>query len=105
MTRGRKALTISILLGVVVAVGAGFGMAKLDPIIKASAAPGITAIDEQERLAYEQNTIDIVERYSGSVVSINVTVEGQRVNPFENLPPELRQFFRQFGPNVPFSQP
>ncbi len=57
----------------------------------------------QARLAYEQNTIDIVKRYGGSVVAINVTVRGQRVDPMKKLPPELRQFFRQFGmPNGPF---
>ncbi|MDN5849574.1 MAG: trypsin-like peptidase domain-containing protein [Nitrococcus sp.] len=96
------------MLGVVVAAGAGFGLAGLDPLVKASAARDITGVVGEERLAYEQNTIDIVEQYSPSVVAINVTVKGQRVNPFENLPPELRQFFRQFGPFGPdmrFSEP
>lgn len=104
MLRDRKALAISVLLGVVVAAGAGFGVTDLDPVAAASAAPDITAIDGQDHLVYEQNTIDIVRRYGPSVVAINVTVEGQRVNPLENLPPELRRFFQQFGQNVPFSQ-
>ncbi|MDN5870280.1 MAG: trypsin-like peptidase domain-containing protein [Nitrococcus sp.] len=108
MWRGGKALAVSILLGVAVAAGAGFSLVGLDPVVKASAAPEIMGIDGQAYLAYERNTIAIVDRYSPSVVAINVTVKGQRVNPFENLPPELRQFFRQFGPFGPdmrFSQP
>lgn len=105
MLREGKALPLALLLGVAVATGGCLGLTDLDPLGKALAAPAITAIAGQERLAYEQNTIDIVQRYSPSVVAINVTVEGQRVNPLENLPPELRRFFRQFGQNTPFSQP
>lgn len=107
MLRDGRVLFISILLGVVVAAGAGFRLTDLDPVTKASAASDITGIDGQDRLAYEQNTIDIVRRYGPSVVAINVTVEGQRVNPLKNLPPELRQFFQQFGSGrgIPFSQP
>ncbi|HYW91028.1 MAG TPA: trypsin-like peptidase domain-containing protein [Gammaproteobacteria bacterium] len=50
------------------------------------------------RLAYEQNTIDIVNKYGASVVAINVTVKGKRVNPMQNVPPQFRQFFKQFMP-------
>ncbi|MCO6440113.1 MAG: trypsin-like peptidase domain-containing protein [Nitrococcus mobilis] len=103
MLREGKTLPIAILLGVAVATGGDIGLADLDPLGKASAVPAITAVGGQERLANEQNTIDIVQRYSPSVVAINVTVEGQRVNPLENLPPELRRFFRQFGQNTPFT--
>ena len=74
----------------------------LEPVVAAHAQS-----EQQQRLAYEQNTIDVVKRYGPSVVAINVTVRGQRVNPMENLPPELRRFFRQFGMpnNSPFGQP
>ena len=98
-----KALSMASLLGVVVAA-VGFGV-DLDPLSKAAAAPPVTPVGAEERLAYEQNTIDIVKRYSPSVVAINVTVEGQRINPLENIPPELRRFFRQFGQSIPFSRP
>lgn len=51
----------------------------------------------QKLQAYERNTVDIVKHYKDSVVAINVTVRGKRVNPLEGLPPQMRQFFRQFG--------
>lgn len=46
----------------------------------------------------EQNTVDIVNEYGPSVVAVNVTVRGQRVNPLASVPPQLRPFFRQFAP-------
>lgn len=46
-------------------------------------------------LEWELNTIEIVERYGNSVVSINVEVRGQRVDPFQGTPQEgLPPFFR-----------
>jgi len=51
----------------------------------------------QKLLPYEQNTVHIVNKYKDSVVAINVTVSGKRVNPLEGLPPQMRQFFKQFG--------
>ncbi len=56
-----------------------------------------TANSSQAQLAYEQNTVQIVHRYGGSVVAINVTVRGKAVNPLKGLPPQMRQFFKQFG--------
>ncbi len=49
----------------------------------------------------EQNTVDIVKTYGPSVVAVNVTVQGQRVNPFQNLPQGLPPQFRQFIPQMP----
>lgn len=46
----------------------------------------------------EENTADIVDQYGPSVVAVNVTVRGQRVNPLASIPPQLRPFFRQFAP-------
>lgn len=47
------------------------------------------AFNETEALlAYEQNTIDVVEAFGPSVVAINVTVQGEPMRPFENIPPE-----------------
>ncbi|MCS4504447.1 trypsin-like peptidase domain-containing protein [Arhodomonas aquaeolei] len=45
----------------------------------------------------EQNTIDIVRRFGPSVVAVTVTIEGQPVDPLQNVPPELRPFFPRFG--------
>ena len=36
-------------------------------------------------LENEQNTVDIVKRFGPAVVAINVTIQGQRLNPFERL--------------------
>ncbi|MEX2542553.1 MAG: trypsin-like peptidase domain-containing protein [Trueperaceae bacterium] len=47
-------------------------------------------------LEWEQNTVDIVERYGNSVVSVNVEISGRRVDPFEGVPDEqIPPFFRQ----------
>lgn len=52
--------------------------------------------DTEGLLQYEQNTVEIVERYGNSVVSVNVEVRGQRVDPFEGIPEEqIPPFFRQ----------
>lgn len=49
-------------------------------------------------LPSELNTVRIVQQYGPSVVAVNVTVKGQRVNPLQNIPPRLRPFFRQLMP-------
>ncbi len=56
-----------------------------------------TAGRQHGLLAYERNTVNIVKHYKDSVVAINVTVRGERVNPLQGLPPAMRQFFQQFG--------
>ncbi len=63
--------------------------------------------ETQALLEYEQNTIDIVDRYSNSVVSILVEVAGQRVDPFEGIPEgQIPPFFyRFFGPQQEFETP
>ena len=61
--------------------------------------------EKQAMLQDETNTVDVFKTYGPSVVSVNVEVQGQQVNPFmqggqgqmQNLPPEFRQFFQQFG--------
>ena len=56
-------------------------------------------------LQYEQNTVDVVRRVGPSVVAVNVTAQGQTVGPQDSpfgdipedqIPPQLRDFFRQF---------
>ena len=67
-------------------------------------SPGRAAAQEQPQatdeglLEYELNTIEIVERYGNSVVSILVEVAGQRIDPFEGIPEDrIPPFFRFFG--------
>lgn len=60
--------------------------------------PGPVSADSGPRLAYEQNTIDIIKQYGPSVVAVNVTVKGARVNPLQNVPPQLQPFFKQLIP-------
>lgn len=57
-----------------------------------------SAIPEEGFLQYEQNTIEIFERYSPSVVAINVEVEGQQVLPegLEDFLDEVPEQFRRF---------
>lgn len=53
----------------------------------------------------ERNTISVVKRVAPSVVAVLVTVEGQRVDPLQNVPPELRQFFQHLVPDYRPGQP
>lgn len=61
----------------------------------------------QGLLPYEQNTVNIVRKYGNSVVAINVTVRGKPINPYANnnqqqqLPPQYKWFFKQFGLPIP----
>jgi serine protease Do len=62
--------------------------------------------DPEGLLASEQNTIDVVERFGSSVVSVNVEISGQRVDPFEGVPEEqIPPFFREFMPEQQLQQP
>jgi S1-C subfamily serine protease len=51
-------------------------------------------------LASEQNTIDVVNEFGPSVVAINVSVQGEAMRPFENVPPE--QLPPEFRDILPF---
>ncbi len=59
--------------------------------------------EKQALLQDETNTVNVFKTYGPSVVSVNVEVQGQQVNPFmqgqglQNVPPEFQQFFQQFG--------
>lgn len=52
-------------------------------------------------LPSEQNTVNIAKRYKDSVVAINVTVKGKAVDSLQNMPPQMRQFFKQFMGQMP----
>jgi S1-C subfamily serine protease len=51
-------------------------------------------------LADEQNTIDVVNEFGPSVVAINVTVRGESMRPFEDIPPD--QLPPEFRDLLPF---
>jgi len=49
-----------------------------------------------ELLPYERNTVKIAKKYKDSVVALRVTLHGVPVNPYKQLPPEMRRFFKHF---------
>ena len=58
-------------------------------------------LDEaQANLQNEENTIQVVETYGSSVVAVNVAVQGQRMNPFED-PQFFDQFPEEFQDQIP----
>ncbi len=67
-------------------------------------------LSEGALLEYEQNTINVFEQYSPSVVAVNVTVEGEQVIPegfeefFEGIPEEFRRFLEPQQPQQPRPQ-
>ncbi|MFW6344996.1 MAG: S1C family serine protease [Halomonas sp.] len=63
------------------------------------AAPAASA-DVEQLQPEERNTVEIFQRYGPSVVAIEVSVRGQRVDPFERIPedmipPQFREFFER----------
>lgn len=99
MTMKRVFDPLVAMMVVTLAAYALFGV-NLSPIPDAFAQP---TNDQSLRsagglLPDEENTVDIVDWYGPSVVAVNVTVRGQRVNPLASIPPQLRPFFRQFAP-------
>lgn len=95
MKRSRVLALCSVLATAAVA----YGVLTLQPGGAVVAhAQATNSAEQSQRLAYEQNTVDIVRKYGNSVVAVDVTVKGKRVNPLENVPPEFRQFFKQLMP-------
>jgi serine protease Do len=94
-------------LATVVLVLAAAFIVDLGPgAIAQNAARQQAQTDPEGLLASEQNTIDIVERFGSSVVSVNVEISGQRVDPFEGVPEgQIPPFFREFMPDQPLQQP
>ena len=58
-------------------------------------------------LEYEQNTVDVVERYGPSVVAVDVTIAGRTVSASNAMPlDQFPEFFREFMPGfIPRGQP
>jgi serine protease Do len=73
-------------------------------------AEALESFSEPEAfLADEQNTVDIVDAFGPSVVAINVSVQGEAMQPFENipadqLPPEFRDLLPFLDEEIPIRQ-
>jgi len=82
-----------------VAVGLVLAGATLFPSVNAQSASGTASSGQQQSalLQNEQNTVNVVKQYGPSVVAVNVTVQGQRVNPFQgqSVPPQFQPFLPQ----------
>lgn len=96
-------LAVILLLG---AIGGSYLATWQGLNVSAQESSPMQPLDEASAfLADEQNTIDIVERFGGSVVAVNVEFRGQMVDPFqqfqEQLPPQFRDFFRFQLPQQP----
>lgn len=67
----------------------------------AASSEGVRALDEPEAfLADEQNTVDVVNAFGPAVAAINVTVQGEAMRPFEDIPPD--QLPPEFRDLLPF---
>jgi S1-C subfamily serine protease len=80
----------------------------LGPLLTSVAlAQPVAPIDEANaQLAYERNTIEVVRAIGGSVVAVNVSVRGEAMLPFENVPPdEVPEQFRDLLPFLRESTP
>ncbi len=90
----RKRMTFG-LAALMVAVGLVLAGANLFPVVSAQSTT--TSSQPSALLQNEQNTVNIVDTYGPSVVAVNITVKGQRVNPFQqqNIPQQFQPFFPQ----------
>jgi S1-C subfamily serine protease len=74
------------------------------------ATESIQSLNEPEAfLADEQNTIDVVNAFGPAVAAINVSVQGEVMRPFEDipadqLPPEFRDLLPFFDDEIPTRQ-
>jgi serine protease Do len=72
-------------------------------------AGGISPIDEASALlADELNTVEVIDRFGDSVVAVSVSVQGEIMRPFANVPedemPEEYRRFREFYGDEPPTQ-
>ncbi len=103
-----NARRIFLPLGVMALLGFGaFGVVGTSAVTAQEQTGGQASqqSDPEGLLQYEQNTIDVVERVGPSVVAVNVEAQGEPVTspgtpfgdiPEDQIPPQLRDFFRQF---------
>jgi len=95
--KNRPYVLVVALLGIL-------GLALLLPGRPATAQQDAVApVPTGPLLDDERNTIEIVNTRGPSVVAVNVEIRGTRVNPLDqvipNLPPQFRDMFRV--PSVP----
>ncbi len=96
MTGTRRLL--SILTVQLCLAGPAFAQADGDVSNPRAAFPG-RSTPRGELLEDEANTVAVFERLGASVVAINVSLKGRRLDPFENLPGgEVPEFFRDLIP-------
>jgi serine protease Do len=89
------------LAAVLLVLAAAFALDRAVPVAQAQDGRATQERDTSGEglLESELNTIDIVERFGDSVVSVNVEISGRRVDPFEGVPEEqVPPFFRQIPP-------
>ena len=106
--RGRAKVLLPLSLTALLAGGgvlySQYG-APVGTYAQAQSERNVTAIEplnQQALLQDETNTVDIVKTYGPSVVSVNVSVPaqpamGMQGGQLQNVPPQFRQFFQQFG--------
>ncbi len=76
---------------------AGAADPPVDKVVARPPAPVRSGLLEDEA-----NTVAIFERHGSSVVSVNVEVQGRRVNPFgDTAPEEVPEFLRDLIPRMP----
>lgn len=100
--------TRSPLLTTLFALSLGWlGWQELAPAVHAQQAQPqslvpVNPISEGRALLEDElNTIEVIERYGPSVVTVNVTVQGQRMDPFSDLPmDQLPPMFRDLLPQL-----
>src|SRR5690625_2752745 len=86
----RPSRAVKFLSVAAAAAAVGFLSLSLSPAVSAQSDAADGGL-----LEYEQNTVDIVERYGPSVVAVDVTIAGRTVSASQ-LP--LPDFFRDFMP-------
>ena len=87
----------------------GIGALSLGGITSAQTASGGVSDQAAALTEYEQNTIDVVNRYGSSVVSVNVTaqVQANGQSPeglqdfLDQIPPQFRDFLNPQTPDAP----
>ncbi|MFO7532020.1 MAG: trypsin-like peptidase domain-containing protein [Candidatus Limnocylindrales bacterium] len=90
---------VAVVIAALVTVGIGPNATAHD----------ITPIDEASALlADELNTVEVIDRFGDSVVSVSVSVRGELMSPFANVPedevPDEYRRFREFYGDEPPAQ-
>lgn len=91
--------TLALVLAAAFVVDRGASVAFAQDSASQEQERSEESADQEALLQWEQNTVDIVKRFEESVVSVNVEIRGQRVDPLQGIPEEqIPPFFREFMP-------